>query len=118
MFNLKGLIASAAITACCLGNAPAADAAYRPCWFGQGLGQRMERQTCWITSRTNANGHIVHDITDPAGNKGTIVLWRDQNGRPSYGEIVFKGRVMTMTYTRDADGSVRLFDGHTTLVFR
>lgn len=117
MINFKGLIAAAALSVLSLGTIPAAEAAYRPCWFGQGINTRMQQRTCWITSRVNYNGHNVIDVTDWNGEKATIVLWTDENNNPSHAEFIYKGSNRIFDFSVDDDGAIRLFDGVHTLVF-
>jgi len=107
---LKQLLATVAVTACCLGN-PAA-AAPSTCWFsGNDGSKRVAPQRCDVGMRTNANGHKVVDITSFVDNsKISIVFWKNTDGSPYYAEVFFKNSGRTVwKYRRDKDGDIHLY---------
>ena len=113
---LKQLLATVAVTACCLGN-PAA-AAPSTCWFSNGEGSsRVASQRCDVGMRVNANGHKVVDITSFVDNsRVSVVFWKEKSGRPAYAEVFFKNSGRTVwKYRTDKDGDIHLWHPETGL---
>ena len=63
----------------------------------------MEAQLCSVNSRINANDHLVYDVIDHAGNKGTLVFWEDDTA-----ELIFNGKVIPAFFWIDEDGDIRV----------
>ena len=108
----RQLLATAAVSVCCLGN-PAAKAMPTNCWLHtSGIkGQSVPAQVCDIAYRTNANGHTVIDlITVQDGGLASIVLWQNSAGQPTYAEVFLEtsGRSV-WSYRIDKDGDVNLW---------
>ena len=87
-----------------------AQAAPSTCWLIPPSGAMTQGFYCDLTSRTNYNGHIVHDISRRAdgGARFTAVLWTDGGGNPDYAEVVVNGQVYRKAWWRDAQGDVRI----------
>ena len=97
----KSILASAVIAASTF-LAPAAHALVTTCWWSNGTGT-MDAQLCSVSSRVNANNHLVYDVIDHAGNKGTLVFWEDDTA-----ELIFNGKVIPAFYWFDEDGDIRV----------
>lgn len=63
---------------------------------------------CHVSSRTNANGHKVWDITDRHGWKTTVVLW--QNGKA---DVIQSNGTWTATWTRGNDDRIEIYSDDT-----
>ena len=118
----KTLLASASIAVGCLFNPagmPAAEAAAQSCWIVPTSGASVSPFRCDVSRRTNANGHIVHDIRHFQGNGAhfSVVLWT-QGGNPDGAEVFIEGERFTTSWYRDGEGDVRVSIGrHGTFVF-
>jgi len=111
----KQLLATAAVTICCLGN-PAAKAEPTACWLSPaGNTSSVPPQVCDISWRKNANDHTVIDlVTVRDGSRISIVLWTNNSGEPQYAEVFFNktGRTVWL-YRKDEDGDIHLFSPET-----
>ena len=94
----KSILASAVIAASTF-LAPAAHALVTTCWWSNGTGT-LEAQLCSINSRVNANDHLVYDLIDHAGNKGTLVFWKNDTA-----ELIFNCLLYTSPSPRDRQKS-------------
>ena len=118
----KTLLASASVAVCCLLNPagmPEAKAAASTCWFIPASGARVSGVNCNVSTRRNANGHVVHDIQHWNGNgaRFSVVLWTD-SGNADGAEVFIDGERFTTAWWRDADGDIRLDMGRSgTFVF-
>ncbi len=74
------------------------------CWFQMDDGSdRLEGFSCRVTSRRNANGHLVYDVVEPGGLSRTIVLWNDKSA-----EVIIKGSQYDGTWKEDQEGDIRV----------
>lgn len=110
---LKGFLAAIPVATCCLFNPagmPEAKAAPSTCWLIPRSGAQVQGFYCDLTSRTNYNGHVVHDISRRAdgGAAFTAVLWTDGGGNPDYAEVLLDGTTYRRPWWRDAQGDVRI----------
>jgi S1-C subfamily serine protease len=74
------------------------------CWFQMdSSSDRLQGFNCKISSRRNANGHLVFDVVEPGGLSRTIVLWEDKSA-----EVILKGSRYEGTWLEDKEGDIRV----------
>ena len=98
----KSIIASLAVLTCCLGNPAMAKPSN--CWILPAGGE-SDSFRCDVVERTNANGHIVYDIThfEGKGAEFSVVLWDD-----GIAEVLVNGEVVEFPWYYDHDGDTRI----------
>jgi len=105
--NFKAILASAAVATCCLFNPSAAEAATQTCWRVPSGGQVVSGFRCNVSSRYNANGHLVHDINTLDGVRFSVILWTS-GGNADDAEVFIDGERFTTAWYYDGDGDVRI----------
>lgn len=81
------------------------------CWVIPAGGKLVNGQACNVHTRTNNNGHRVHDVTlTHEGDSATftVILWKNEAGNPEHAEVILNGDRWTPSWHRDADGDIRL----------
>ncbi len=108
--KLTVLSAIAALASLCLPALPV-NAAPSDCWMGDTRESRdLKYVACDVTSRRNANNHMVHDVSLLNGRiKYTAVLWyyKETPGK-GIAEVIYKGKVTESDYLIDQDGDVQI----------
>ena len=100
----KSIIASTLIAVAGLSTGEAALAKAQNCWIQEGQ-RSAPAFRCDVSSRTNANGHIVWDITHNENNGAnfSVVLWDDNTA-----ELFFGSERLETTWFTDSDGDTRV----------
>ena len=74
------------------------------CWFQmEADSERLEGFRCSISSRRNANGHLVFDVVEPSGLQRTVVLWQDKTA-----EVLINGQRFEGEWLEDNEGDIRV----------
>ena len=109
----------ALLAAASLLSATPALAAPSICWAGKREHQTLKQHDCDVSTRRNANNHIVHDVT-AGGLTYTVVLWGTKNQREGDADFIYQGGTTRIRYWVDDDGDIRLAsrDNDLVLVFR
>ena len=100
----KSIIASTLIAVAGLSTGEAALAKAQNCWIQEGQPSAPAFR-CDVSARTNANGHIVWDISHNENNGAyfSVLLWDDNTA-----EIFINGTRSDITWYTDSDGDTRL----------
>ena len=99
----KALLGSTLVLGSIFGSVAPAEAG--TCWYLQAHENGgADANYCKVSTRVNANGHRVFDITDGNNNDFTVVLWND-----GVAEVIgLSDRPQQVEYYRDRDGDARL----------
>ena len=100
----KSIIASTLIAIAGLSTGEAALAKAQNCWMVEGRSTAPAFR-CDVSARTNANGHIVWDISHNENNGAdfSVVLWDDNTA-----ELFVNGDRLDTTWYTDSDGDTRV----------
>ena len=100
----KSIIASTLIAIAGLSTGEAALAKAQNCWIQEGQPSAPAFR-CDVSARTNANGHIVWDISHNENNGAnfSVLLWDDNTA-----ELFVNGERLDTTWYTDADGDTRV----------
>ena len=109
----KSIIASTLIAVAGLSTGEAALAKSQNCWMYEGQGTAPAFR-CDVSARTNANGHMVWDISHNQNNGAnfSVILWDDMTA-----ELFFAGERVTTTWFTDSDGDTRIDIGRNQFIF-
>ena len=109
----KSIIASTliAVAGLCTGDSALAKA--QNCWIQEGQASAPAFR-CDVSARTNANGHIVWDISHNENNGAnfSVLLWDDNTA-----ELFFNGERLDTTWYTDSDGDTRVDVGRIQFIF-
>ena len=89
-----------------------AHAAPSVCAYRETPGGRVVEFSCDVHTRTNGNGHRVHDVAvfhDGEVGRSTFVLWTT-GGKPDYAEVFYAGKRETQRWFRAKNGAVGVTD--------
>jgi hypothetical protein len=109
----KSIIASTLIAVAGLSTGEAALAKSQDCWIQEGQANAPAFR-CDVSARTNANGHLVWDISHNENNGAnfSVLLWDDNTA-----EVFFGGERLTTTWFTDTDGDTRVEVGRSQFIF-
>ena len=106
--NFKALAASALIAVGTFGSVAPANSSPTNCWIvGNHRQANSKSFRCDVKRRTNANGHVVFDVThlQNSGSSFTVVFWADDTA-----EVIFTNgtpNIRVPSYV-DSDGDYRI----------
>ncbi|WP_172637138.1 S1C family serine protease [Cyanobium gracile] len=84
------------------------------CWFQLTQDSTdLAPSRCSVTSRRNANGHLVYDVIEPNGTTRTVVLWNDDSA-----EVILEGKRYLGRWEKDQDGDFQVHLDQGTFAFR
>ena len=116
----KQLASIAAIATLTFGGIAPSFAAPSTCAYREGRGS-VTTTSCDVHTRTNANGHVVHDITlfgDNGTMRLTAVFWMNQDGSPNYAELISPdGSRITARYFIANNGAYGITENGKTFYF-